>query len=107
LAEEINERDSKDEPVVNPLEGGFHYEDEHGSITIHEKSLRKLEIKNGDVIIIKRFDGLSVDLIEWIANELGDRGLGDCIVVVADRLSDFKVVDEKVMNNYGWYRKPE
>lgn len=105
MADEINERDSDQEPVVNPLEGGFHYEDEHGSITIHEKNLRKLDIKNGDVIVVKRFPGLTANVIEWIATELGERGLADCIVVAVDKMSDIKSIDEKVMNTYGWYRE--
>lgn len=105
MADEINERDSDKEPVANPLEGGFHYEDEHGSITIHEKDLSKLDIKNGDVVVVKRFKGLSADVLEWFAEELGKRGLYDCIVVAIDKTSDVKSLDEKVMNNYGWYRE--
>jgi len=48
---------------------------------------------------------LTVNVIEWIATELGERGLADCIVVAVDKMSDIKAVDEKVMNTYGWYRE--
>lgn len=80
------------------------YEDESGSIKISKKDLKKLNIKNGDVVIVRRFQGLTTYAIDWLANELGERGFGNCIVVVVDRLSDVKSLDERIMAKYGWVR---
>lgn len=104
MAEQNDAGNSSEERVVNPLEEGFTYEDEHGSITIHKRDMKKLGIKNGDVMVVKRFKGLSEQTIEWLANELDKKGFSECIVVVVDRMSDVKALDEATMNNYGWFR---
>lgn len=104
MAEQNDAGNSSEERVVEPLKEGFKYEDEHGSITIHRRDMKKLNISNGDVVVIKRFDGLTVQTIEWIADELDKKGYGECIVTVVDKLSDVKSLDESTMNKYGWFR---
>ena len=104
MAEQNDAGDSSEERVVNPLEEGFTYEDEHGSITIHRRDMKKLGIENGDVVVVKRFKGISERTIEWLAAELDKKGFGECIVCVVDKMSDVKALDEATMNNYGWFR---
>jgi len=104
LAEQNDAGDSGEERVVAPLKEGFTYEDEHGSITIHKRDMKKLDIKNGDVMVVKRFKGLTAQAIEWLADELDKKGFGECIVCVVDKMSDIKALDEATMNNYGWFR---
>lgn len=81
------------------------YEDEYGSVTIRQKDMKRLGIRNGDVMVLKRFPGLSTDHVEWLAKELGENGYPDTIVIVVDALSDVKSLNEVQMNNYGWFRE--
>ena len=104
MAEQNDARHSSEERVVTSLDEGFTYEDEHGSVTIHKRDMKKLGIENGDVMVVKRFKGLTVQTIEWLADELDKKGFGECIVVVVDKMSDVKSLDEATMNNYGWFR---
>ena len=51
MAEQNDARDSSKERVVTPLKEGFTYEDEHGSITIHRRDMKKLDISHTNGVL--------------------------------------------------------
>lgn len=114
MADQDNERTDREEWLEEAADelrkdrweelDALHHEDEEGSITVRKKDLKKLDIKDGDVIVVKRFPGLTARLLDWMADELGNRGFGNCIIVAVDRMSDLKSLDENVMRNYGWVK---
>ncbi|MHA2046500.1 MAG: hypothetical protein ACW99G_17065 [Candidatus Thorarchaeota archaeon] len=117
MAEQDNERnDDKErlEQAAVKIKGeewekvtDLHYEDEEGSVTVRKRDMKKLNIQDGDVVVVKRFDGLTAQAIDWLAEQFGEKGFGNCIVVVVDKMSDIKSLDENVMKHYGWIRNEE
>ncbi len=81
------------------------YEDEYGSITIRQKDMKRVGIRNGDVMVLKRFPGLTTDHVSWLAEALGEAGYPDTIVIVVDKLSDVKSLNKEQMKNHGWVRE--
>lgn len=79
-------------------------EDENGKVIVDRRSYKHIPVKNGDVVVLKWFEGLTTDIVDWFADELNKRGLKDCIVVVVKNLSDVKALDENHMASYGWRR---
>ncbi len=91
---------------LRQLKEGVLVEDEDGKIVIGRKGLKHIPAHNGDVFVIKQFAGLTTDLVDGVVRAISDIGLNDSIVVVVERLSDLKTLDEEQMGNYGWIRKP-
>jgi hypothetical protein len=68
---------------------------------------RQLKIEDGDVILIKTHTQIadSVKIFEAIRKALGWQGKERCMLIVVDEFDDLKVMKEKHMNEYGWYRR--
>ncbi len=81
------------------------FEDEDGKIVITRKNVKHLMVKNGDVFVLRKFDGLTTDLVDQVVESIGRVGLKDSIVVVVPKLSDMKTLSEEQMNAHGWFRK--
>lgn len=90
---------------LKQLEEGVLVEDEDGKIVIGKKQMKHMEAANGDVFVLKQFPGLSTDLVDGVVRAISDIGLNDSIVVVVERLSDMKTLDEEQMEKHGWIRK--
>ena len=92
---------------LNKIKKSVTFEDEDGKIVITRKDVKYLMVKNGDVFVLRKFDGLTTDLVDQVVESIGRVGLKDSIVVVVPRLSDLKVLREEQMNSHGWFRKSE
>lgn len=69
------------------------------------KALKKLEIKNGDTILIK--SGTMMAEQEWIEEliQIGSAmGLDRVLITVVDDFDNLRVLDETAMATHGWYR---
>jgi len=82
-------------------------EDEDGKIIINKKGMKRVPVSDGQVIVVKDFDGLTTDMVDAIVRGISDLGMYNCIVVVVEQLSGLKVLDEEQMARYGWIRKQE
>jgi hypothetical protein len=103
--------DENSEPTFSPvklkqLKEGVLVEDEEGKIVVGKKEIKHIEAANGDVFVLKQFPGLTTDLVDGVVRAISDVGLNDSIVVVVERLSDIKTLDEEQMEKHGWIRKP-
>jgi len=78
--------------------------DEDGTISVKRGSVSDLAVKNGDVIVLRRQPGLSAEVIDSLADRLGELGYGRCVLVVVNKMSDIKALDEDMMRKYGWVR---
>lgn len=90
---------------LNKIEKSVTFEDEDGKIVITRKDVKHLMVKNGDVFVLRKFDGLTTDLVDQVVESIGRVGLKDSIVVVVPKLSDMKTLSEEQMNAHGWFRK--
>lgn len=90
---------------LNKIEKSVTFEDEDGKIVITRKDVKHLMVKNGDVFVLRKFAGLTTDLVDQVVESIGRVGLQDSIVVVVPRLSDMKTLSEEQMNAHGWFRK--
>jgi hypothetical protein len=90
---------------LNKIEKNVTFEDEHGKIVIKRKDVKHLMVKNGDVFVLKQFEGLTTDLVDQIVESISSIGLKDSVVVVVPRLSDLRTLGEEQMNAYGWFRQ--
>jgi hypothetical protein len=97
-AREVVEKELKIDP--NTLS----FEDEHGKVEIAKGDFKKFEIANGDVLVLKQREGLTTDMLERLGNKMGAMGLNRTIVVVVDKLSDIKSLNEEQMRKHGWVR---
>ena len=100
--EKDNTGDIQDEVVVPVTNVSYH--DEHGKIVVRPKDYKTLRVDHGNVLVLKRFDGLTTDHVDWLINELDKRGMRDILVCVVDRKSDITKLDEEQMSKYGWFR---
>jgi hypothetical protein len=101
---EKNDRPNDREKLLKTLAKGFEHEDEHGSLKIHKKDMKLMSVNKGDVLAVRRVTGLTQDNVDWLAEALSNIGLDGCIIVVVEKTSDIKALDEHIMNQYGWYR---
>ena len=69
-------------------------------------AIRKLEIEDGDVVLVKHGTPLSQkDNFHSFARTLGRTGRERCIVVVVDEFDDLTVLDPVGMLQHGWVRE--
>lgn len=90
---------------LNKIKKSITFEDEDGKIIITRKDVKHMMVKNGDVFVLRKFDGLTTDLVDQVVESVGRVGLKDSIVVVVSKLSDMKTLSEEQMNAHGWFRK--
>ena len=71
--------------------------------TIARDIVRKMEIDNGDVILLKRGSlPESVRMFNALRNALGATGREQCIVVVVNEFDEISTISKKEMLSYGW-----
>ena len=71
--------------------------------TIARDIVRKMEINDGDVVVLKRGTiSESLRLFNALRNALGATGREKCIVVVVDELDDINKIGRDEMLSYGW-----
>ena len=72
--------------------------------------LEKLELKDGDILIVKYSDAMSsvdlVDFTERLIKSPAAQGKKDIQIVLVAGDMDIKAVDEKAMNEAGWFSLP-
>ncbi len=90
---------------LNVINKNVTFEDEDGKIVVTRKNVKHIMVKNGDVFVLRQFDGLTTDLVDQVVESIGRVGLNDSIVVVVQRLSDLRTLGEEQMNSHGWFRK--
>lgn len=90
---------------LNIINKNVTFEDENGKIVVTRKNVKHLMVKNGDVFVLRQFDGLTTDLVDRIVESIGRVGLNDSIVVVVQKLSDLRTLSEEQMNAHGWFHK--
>lgn len=78
--------------------------------TVRE-AIRKLDIENGDVVLVKRstIPGGSTHAgirayIDSFSTVLGNTGREKCIIVVVDELDDLQILNNHEMAKAGWVR---
>jgi hypothetical protein len=71
------------------------------------KEIRRIQVENGDVIVVRKWQGMTQDDKENITKTLQDRlrhsSYGVTLLFV-DSLSDVRTMNEKQMLNNGWAR---
>lgn len=76
--------------------------------TIARRFIRVLDVKDGDVVVVKRHEETSnMDLFNGLRKALGASGRKNCIVVYANELEDVKKLHVKEMAEYGWVPAPK
>lgn len=69
------------------------------------RTMRKMHIANGDVILVKMGTNFAKkEHIEDFVKAGGKMGLDKVVIMVVDELDDIRKLDEKEMNKYGWYK---
>ena len=72
--------------------------------------LEKLELKDGDILIVKYSDAMSsvdlVDFTERLIKSPAAQGKKDIQIVLVAGDMDIKSVDEKAMSEAGWFKLP-
>jgi len=68
------------------------------------KIIRKLHLRNGDILMIKKGSGLDeLETIDDISKQIGETlGLGHCLLLVVNNLDDLVRLDTKAMYKAGW-----
>ena len=70
-----------------------------------KRVVRKLSIKNGDIIALKRGTWLATkEKIDMLGEYLAKSSRAHCLIIVVDELDDLESLNEKIMNRYGWYK---
>ena len=92
---------------LNKIKKSVTFEDEDGKVVITRKDVKHLLAKNGDVFVLRQFDGLTNDLVDQVVESIINVGLKDSIVILVPKLSDLKVLSEEKMNAHGWFRQQE
>jgi len=92
---------------LNKIKKSVTFEDEDGKIVITRKDVKHIMAKNGDVFVLRQFDGLTTDVVNQVVESVSRVGLHDSIVVVVSKLSDMRLLGEEQMNAHGWFREPE
>lgn len=68
------------------------------------KVIRKLDLHNGSIILIKTDSGLDeMSVLDQLGKAIGGTALKDILLVVVDDFDDITVVDEEAMNRSGWF----
>ena len=79
-----------------------------GAITRRQlkQHFRRIGLKPGDVLMVKAGTGeANVETLSFIVRSIEEIGLKDIVLIAVDGLDDLQVLDEAMMNKYGWYRK--
>lgn len=78
---------------------------ENISIKTLAKFVRKMRISNGDIIAIKSGTVLANKrTVDELSEAIGAlNGKGKCVLIVVDDFDDLRVLDEKAMNERGWF----
>jgi hypothetical protein len=67
--------------------------------------LSKMRIEKNSVLLVKHGSALSkLDVLEQIPVELEKIGVTDIVVMVVDDFSNIRLIPEREMNKYGWFR---
>lgn len=67
---------------------------------------RKLKIKPQSFLIFK--EGIiSPDGVDWLSKELPKYGVKDVMILLVKDINDIVNLDEKAMNQYGWFKVPQ
>lgn len=75
------------------------------SIKSAAKLMRKMRVKDGDVILVKKDTELSSEEnMKTLMSSLKVIGFSATIVVVVDEFDHIKTINETDMNKFGWYR---
>lgn len=67
------------------------------------KIARKINLKPNTLLLIKHDTPLA-DGADILANNISATGIENVIIAVVDDLEDVSALDEKFMNEHGWYR---
>ena len=100
-------RDIPEESVEKVPVTNVSYHDERGKIVVRPKDYKTLTVNHADVVVMKRFDGITTDHVDWLVAEFDKRGMRDILVCVVDKKSDISNLNEEQMNNYGWFRSKQ
>ena len=107
----MDEKDDQGDVRDNGVEEGpvtsLSYHDEHGKIVVRPKEYKTIAVDHADVVVLRRFPGITVEHVDWLIDEFNKRGMRDVIVCVVDKKSDLTKLDERQMSRYGWYRSKQ
>lgn len=71
--------------------------------TIAREIVRKMEINDGDVVLLKRGEFTeSLRMFNALRNALGATGRERCIIMVVNEWDDVKTLNSREMLTYGW-----
>jgi len=65
--------------------------------------INKLELKPGDIILVRTEQPVSNVQAQNMKDYLRATGVGNDVIIVWGEM-DVRTLDEKAMNNYGWFR---
>lgn len=77
--------------------------------TMVREIARKLKVEDGDIIVMKipkgnnNMDGRTFDAMR---NAMYATNRRNCVVVAVKDLEEIEVLDERAMNQLGWFRGP-
>lgn len=76
-----------------------------GEFSVRKASsvFRKLDVKNGNIVLVKRSIVSDGDDLDKLRAALGRLGL-NALVLVVDNMDDVKSLDEGMMRQLGWIR---
>jgi hypothetical protein len=76
-----------------------------GDLSVRKASsiFRKLQVKNGNILLVKRSVISEGDDLDKLRSALGHLGL-NALVLVVDDMDDVKSLDEGMMRKLGWIR---
>lgn len=66
-------------------------------------ALRRLKIQNGDVLVVSP-SAITKDGVDDLAKRLSAMGKRDILIVVLPDPDSIRVMNETMMNSYGWFR---
>lgn len=68
--------------------------------------IQPLELKDNSILLVKKCTGMSTkEDLSRLKEALKSLGLRKMLIIVTDSFEGLKYIDEKKMNEYGWYRK--
>lgn len=77
--------------------------------TLVRQTIRTLQVKDGDVLLIKaRTDALATRRdVHDFTNAVRRGGRPNCVVIALESFDELAVMDEEIMELHGWVRKQE
>jgi hypothetical protein len=72
--------------------------------------VKRMRPENGDIILVRRWDGMTEDDEVYIIDMLKRRlnpSLDGVVCIFVDSLGDVRLLDEETMANMGWVRVDE